>query len=88
MMRRRLAHLSSLSWVQLVCIACVLPCAGADYIVVDTGQSACYDNSTVMICPAPGAAFYGQDAQYDGNQPVYTISGDGLTVYDSSTGLT
>jgi hypothetical protein len=39
---------------------------------------------------APGAtdAFYGQDAQYSGNQPGYTVSGDGKTVYDGTTGLT
>jgi hypothetical protein len=31
---------------------------------------------------------HGQDAQYDGHQPSYVLSGDGLTVYDSNTGLT
>ena len=37
--------------------------------------------------PAAGAAFYGQDAQYRGNQPSYTLSDDGLTVTDNKTGL-
>ena len=59
-----------------------------NYVVVDTGQSTFYDNSNVISAPASGAAFYGQDAQYDGNQPSYTTSGDGLTVYDNNTELT
>lgn len=58
------------------------------YAVVDTGQVLCYDNTAEITCPAAGAGFYGQDAQYDGNQPSYTLSADGLTVYDNVTGLT
>jgi hypothetical protein len=64
------------------------PAATAAYAVVDTGQDKCYDNSEEISCPQPGEAFYGQDAQYGGNQPSYTLSGDGLTVYDNVTGLT
>ena len=56
--------------------------------IVDTGQSACYNASTAITCPAPGDAFYGQDAQFDGNQPAFELSGDGLTVIDIVTGLT
>jgi hypothetical protein len=62
--------------------------AATDYVVVDTGQDTCYDDGAAITCPASGQAFYGQDAQYDGNQPSYTLSGDGLTVYDNNTGLT
>ncbi len=59
------------------------------YPIVDTGQTACYDDDGPAItCPAEGQAFYGQDAQLDGNQPSYTLSADGLTVYDNVTGLT
>lgn len=58
------------------------------YPIVDTGQSQCYDNDWEISPPQEGQAFYGQDAQYDGNQPSYTISTDGLTVYDNVTGLT
>ena len=58
------------------------------YAIVDTGQDECYDNNSEITCPQPGEAFYGQDAQYDGNQPSYTLSDDGLTVYDNVTGLT
>lgn len=61
--------------------------AGA-YSVVDTGQVVCYDNSSEITCPGAGSAFYGQDAQCVGNQPSYTLSGDGLTVYDNVTALT
>jgi hypothetical protein len=57
------------------------------YAVVDTNQGACYDAVTAMSCPGAGAAFFGQDAQYDGYQPSYTVSGDGLVVHDDVTGL-
>ena len=39
-----------------------------------------------MTCPAKSAAFYGQDAQYSGNQFSYTDNGNG-TVTDNITGL-
>ena len=56
--------------------------------VVDTGQDTCYDDSDIISCPGKDEAFYGQDAQYQGNQPSYTASEDGRTVYDNVTGLT
>jgi hypothetical protein len=56
--------------------------------VVDTGQITCYDNLSPISCPRAGESFYGQDAQYDGAQPSYTVSEDGLTVYDNVTRLT
>ncbi|MCO6437881.1 MAG: DUF1566 domain-containing protein [Phycisphaerae bacterium] len=58
------------------------------YPIVDTGQTTCYNNTSVIACPNPGAAFHGQDAQYAGNAPSFTLSGDGLTVLDNITGLT
>jgi hypothetical protein len=58
------------------------------YPIVDTGQEECYDNTMTITPPSPGAPFFGQDAQFDGNIPSYTLSGDGLTVYDNVTGLT
>ena len=65
--------------------------ATADYVVVDTGQTKCYDNSQEITCPQPGEPFYGQDAQYQdaqyaGNQPSYVDNGDG-TITDLNTGL-
>ena len=62
--------------------------AAADYVVVDSGQDKCYNNTSEITCPAPDQSFYGQDAQYGGNQPSYALSGDGLTVLDNNTGLT
>jgi hypothetical protein len=62
--------------------------ADLSFNVVDTGQNTCFDDTGEISPPDPGEPFYGQDAQYDGHQPSYTISGDGLTVYDNVTGLT
>lgn len=58
------------------------------YPIVDTGQTSCYNAGQEIAAPAEGAAFNGQDAQYSGNQPLYTISEDGLTVFDEVTGIT
>ena len=58
------------------------------YVVVDTGQSNSYNNTKEITAPANGDDFYGQDAQFNGNQPSYTLSADGLTVYDNNTKLT
>ena len=56
-------------------------------MIVDTGQTKCYDNTIEISAPQPGQPYYSQDAQYQSNQPRYTLSGDGLTVYDNNTGL-
>ncbi|MBF0496362.1 MAG: DUF1566 domain-containing protein [Deltaproteobacteria bacterium] len=58
------------------------------YPVVDTGQTKCYNAASEIAAPGSGQAFYGQDAQFSHNQPSYTLSSDGLTVYDNVTGLT
>jgi hypothetical protein len=57
-----------------------------DLLVVDTGQTAFYNNSSEIAQPAPGADFYGQDAHYAGPQPSYQDNGDG-TITDLVTGL-
>jgi hypothetical protein len=57
-------------------------------VVVDTGQTDCYGNENTISAPTPGTVFAGQDAQYTGHQPSYSVSADGLTVYDNNTGLT
>jgi hypothetical protein len=62
--------------------------ADLSYVVVDTGQDSCYDDSGVISPPGLGEPFYGQDAQHVGTQPNYVLSGNGLTVYDVNTGLT
>jgi len=57
-----------------------------NYNIVDTGQNSCFDNTQTISCPEPDESFYGQDAQYYGNQPSYQDNGDG-TVTDLNTGL-
>ncbi|MCB1060605.1 MAG: DUF1566 domain-containing protein [Calditrichaeota bacterium] len=56
--------------------------------VVDTDEETCYNNTSVIGCASEGQPFYGQDAQFVGNYSDYTVSGDGLTVFDNVTGLT
>jgi hypothetical protein len=57
-----------------------------DSHVVDTGQHRCFDATREIDCPTAGSTFFGQDAQYDGAPPSYTVHGDG-TVTDRSTNL-
>ena len=56
------------------------------YVIVDTGQNICFDNSQEISCPNSGETYYGQDAQYFGNHPSYQNNGDG-TITDLNTGL-
>ena len=71
-------------------IAAASTCLGAapTCVIADTSQTNCYNNTTNITSPSVGQPFYGQDAQYNGQQPSYTLSGNGLTVYDKNTGLT
>lgn len=61
-------------------------CMAGDYAIVDTGQERCYDNAREITYPKPGVPFFGQDAQYLGNQPAYRDNGDG-TITDLVAGL-
>lgn len=54
------------------------------YDIVDTNQASCYNSSSGEIESCSGR---GHDADYNGNLPSYTISSDGLTVFDNVTGL-
>jgi len=73
----------------LIALACNAGIAAElTYPIVDTAQSKCYDNKKEIAQPKPGEPFYGQDAQFQGHQPSYTLSQDGLTVYDKVSGLT
>jgi len=63
--------------------------AGEDrvpYTIVDTGLNHCYGNEGPIPCPKRGRPFFGQDAQYVGNEPAYRDNGDG-TITDLNTGL-
>ena len=56
------------------------------YKIVDTGQEKCYNNFNEITAPSFGEAFYGQDAQYNGNQSSYQDNGDSI-ITDLVTGL-
>lgn len=56
------------------------------YPVVDTDQSACYDASSEITCPASDESYYGQDAQHAGNASSYFIHSSDIVI-DSVTGL-
>ena len=60
--------------------------AAGGYPIVDTGQTAFYSNTSAISKQKAGDTFFGQDANYIGNQPSYTDNGDG-TVTDNVTGL-
>lgn len=64
------------------------PTAANSSLVPDTRQELCYNATASVACPAPGAAFHGQDAQHAGYPPAFTVSADGVTVTDATTGLT
>jgi len=53
---------------------------------VDTGQKLCYDSLDIITAPSPDDRFYGQDAQFDGNQPSYAENEPGI-ITDLVTGL-
>jgi len=58
----------------------------SNYIVVDTYQNTCYDNSKEIPYPNPGEPFYGQDAQYHGTAFAFEDNEDG-TISDLNTDL-
>ena len=56
------------------------------YSIVDTGVTTFYGNTSVIPAPTQGEAFFGQDAQYQINEPSYSDNRDG-TITDNITGL-
>ncbi len=56
------------------------------YPVVETGQTAFYNNFKRIKSPGKGEPFYGQDAHYNCIPASYTDNGDG-TITDNVTGL-
>jgi len=81
-------HGSDLSDSAALVVDISVPTVSAAWVVPDSEQFECYDDTNSIGCPATGAAFHGQDAQYEGYQPSLSISGDGLTVHDAASGLT
>lgn len=56
------------------------------YQIVETGQEKFYSDINEITKPGLNDVFYGQDANYSGNQPSYTNNSDG-TITDNVTGL-
>lgn len=79
-------HPSSIAWVAVLTAHALA--AAPPYPVVDTGQTTCFDKSNEITAPSLEQPFFGQDAQYQGFKPSYTISKDGLSVLDHHSGLT
>ncbi len=74
-------------WLLLTGLPCIVVAQTETmYKIVDTKQTNCYSNSGIISAPSQGSSFYGQDAQYNGNQPSYQDNGDG-TITDLVTGL-
>lgn len=69
-----------------VCFSGNVSAESLPYTIVDTGQIRCYSNNAEIVYPNTGTAFFGQDAQYNGNQPAYKNNEDG-TITDLNTGL-
>ena len=67
-------------------LICSIMLADVTYPIVDTDQILYYNNSDEISAPVAGEEFYGQDANFSGNQPNYTDNGDG-TITDNVTGL-
>ena len=60
----------------------------AQYRLSDANQDKCYDpKGDEMTCPAEGALFHGQDAQYVTVTPSYSLACDGTVVLDDNTRL-
>jgi len=57
-----------------------------NYPIVGTNQTTFFDNTSETIKQESGDDFYGQNANYPGNEPKYVDNGDG-TVTDMVTGL-
>ncbi|PKN55000.1 MAG: hypothetical protein CVU56_23545 [Deltaproteobacteria bacterium HGW-Deltaproteobacteria-14] len=67
---------------------CVTGAPPVAYRLADANQAACYDNKgDAVTCPATGAPFYGQDAQYAGLAPSYSVVCSDAVVLDDNTGL-
>ena len=77
---------TNLKNIVIMMMVLLLPVFAQSYKIVDTNQNTCYDNDSEINAPSKGDAFYGQDAQFQGNQPSYLDNGDG-TVTDLNTGL-
>jgi hypothetical protein len=75
------------AWILLfICASFAFAGKKTKCVIVDTGQSKCYNNQGKIDYPKRGQAFFGQDAEYVGNKAAYKDNGDG-TITDLNTGL-
>ncbi|GEA51803.1 hypothetical protein VIN01S_26070 [Vibrio inusitatus NBRC 102082] len=73
--------------ISTICLSANVNANTTTYPIVDTNQNQCFGlTSESEICPRQGMDTFGQDAQYQGNQPSYTKASNG-TVIDNITGL-
>jgi hypothetical protein len=72
------------TWVLIVLL--LIPAINVHaWPIPDTGQTKCYNNTAEIPCPAPGAAFYGQDGNYTIDPPSYTkLDANGAVLADSA----
>ncbi len=75
-----------ISTFSLLPLSNLLSQSNLTYPIVDTKQSIAYDSLKEISLPSVSNPFYGQDANYQGNQPNYVDNGDG-TISDLVTGL-
>ena len=80
-----LLYMIILAWIPCLSVA-EASSERIPYTIVDTAQVRCYSNNDEIEFPEAVTAFFGQDAQYIGNEPAYKDNGDG-TVTDLNTGL-
>ena len=78
-------YMTILAWIPEV-LAAKVSTNRVPYTIVDTAQIRCYNNNAEIEYPKANANFFGQDAQYIGNEPAYKDNRDG-TVTDLNTGL-
>jgi len=78
-------YIIAFAWISGV-LAADVSIGRIPYTIVDTAQIRCYSNNAEIEFPKAGADFFGQDAQYIGNEPAYKDNADG-TVTDLNTRL-
>lgn len=85
-MRNKIVYTASIFLAGILQINAQTTSVRNNYKIVDTNQHKTYNNQNEIPYPEKHSAFYGQDAQHNGNQPSYTNNGDG-TITDNVTGL-
>jgi len=69
-------YMTILAWIPNV-LAAEVSTDRVPYTIVDTAQIRCYSNNAEIQYPKAHANFFGQDAQYIGNEPAYKDNGAG-----------